>query len=157
PSNVVNARTTLQQVQDAACRIGLPIDILNASTSREIEDAFVVLARERAEALFVANDSFFASRRVQIVTLATRHGIPTSFIDRASVEIGGLMSYGSDVGEMFRQVGAYTGQILKGASPADLPVVQSTKFEFAINTQTARALGIPVPPGILASADVVIE
>jgi len=157
PSNMVNAEATLQRVQDAARSISLVIDILKASTSQEIEDVFAALARGQARALFVANDVFFASRRVQLVTLATRLGIATAFTDRVSVEIGGLMSYGSDVGEMYRQTGAYTGQILKGAKPADLPVVQSTKFEFVINMQTARALGIQVPPGILASADVVIE
>jgi putative tryptophan/tyrosine transport system substrate-binding protein len=151
------SETTLREVQDGARVIGLPINILKASTNGEIEAAFAIMVRERIEALFVAGDSYFISRRVQFATLAARHGIAAAYFAREFVEVGGLMSYGTDVADMFHQVGAYAGQILKGANPADLPVVQSTKFEFAINLQTARALGIDIPPGILAIVDVVIE
>ena len=137
--------------------IGLQIQVLNASTSREIEAAFATLVRDRADALFVAADAFFVSRRVQFATLAMRHVIPTAYSNREYAEVGALMSYGTDLLDMYRQVGVYTGQILKGAKPADLPVLQSTKFEFVINLQTARALGVTVPPMLLARADEVIE
>jgi putative tryptophan/tyrosine transport system substrate-binding protein len=157
PANAPSAETTLRDLPEAARAIGLQTQVLNASTSREIEAAFATLVRERADALFVAPDAFFISRRVQFVTLAARHGIPTAHNAREEVEAGGLMSYGTDNLDMWRQVGVYTGQILKGAKPADLPVLQSTKFEFVINLQTARALGIDVPPTLLARADEVIE
>jgi len=157
PANGPAAETTLRDVQDAARAIGLQIQIFNASTSREIDAAFVSLARERADALFVAPDSLFASRRVQFTTLATRDRIPAVYGGREYVEAGGLMSYGTDFAESYRQVGVYTGDILKGEKPADLPVMQPTKFEFVINAQTARALGIDVPPTLLATADEVIE
>ena len=144
-------------VQEAARTIGLQIQVLNASTIGEIDAAFATLARERPDALFVAGDAFFVSRRVQFATLAARDRIPAAYSIRDHVAAGGLMSYGTDIADMFRQVGVYTGSILKGAKPADLPVVQSTRFEFVINLQTARALGIEVPPGLLAIADEVIE
>ena len=157
PANVSSAETTLRELPEAARSLGLQIQVLNASTSREIEEAFVTLVRERADALFIAPDSFFQSRRVQFATLTTRHAIPAAYSVREYVEVGGLMSYGTDLADAFRQVGVYTGQILKGANPADLPVMQSTKFEFVINLQTARALGLEVPNSIQLLADEVIE
>jgi putative ABC transport system substrate-binding protein len=157
PANVSSAENTLREIQEAARSLGLQIQVLNASTSREIEEAFVTLVRERADALFIAPDSFFQSRRVQFATLTTRHAIPAAYSVREYVEVGGLMSYGTDLADAFRQVGVYTGQILKGANPADLPVMQSTKFEFVINLQTARALGIEVPNALLLVADEAIE
>jgi putative tryptophan/tyrosine transport system substrate-binding protein len=157
PANVSTAEATLRDVPEAARAIGLQIQVLNASTSGEIEAAFATLVRDRADALFVGADGFFISRRVQFATLATRHAIPMAHVTRETVEAGGLMSYGTDNVDMFHGVGAYTGRILKGAKPADLPVLQSTKFEFVINLQTARAFGIEVPPTLLARADEVIE
>jgi ABC-type uncharacterized transport system substrate-binding protein len=157
PANASSAEATLQDAKEAAPTIGLQIQILNATTIREIDAAFATLARERLDALFVTPDGFFISRRVQIVTLSVRDRVPAIYPARDFVAAGGLMSYGTDFADMFRQVGAYTGRILKGAKPADLPVLQSTKFEFVINLQTARALGIEVPPGVLAIADEVIE
>jgi putative tryptophan/tyrosine transport system substrate-binding protein len=157
PGNVPSAEATLRDLPEAARAIGLQIQILNASTSREIEVAFATLVRDRADALFVAPDTFFISRRVQFATLATRHGIPAAYSTRDEVEAGGLMSYGTDIPDMWRQVGVYAGQVLKGAKPADLPVMQPTKFEFVINLVTARALGLEVPPTLLARADEVIE
>ena len=157
PGNTSSAEATLREVPEAARALGLQIQALNASTSREIEAAFATLVRERADALLVAGDGFLISRRVQFATLATRHGVPTAYGVREHVEAGGLMSYGTYIMDTYRQVGVYTGQILKGAKPADLPVLQSTKFEFVINLQTARALGIEVPNSIQLLADEVIE
>ena len=157
PANASSAEATLQEIGEAARAIGLQILALNASTSAEIEAAFGTLLRERAEALFVAGDPFFFSQPVQFGLLALRHGIPMAHSSREAVEAGALMSYASDGTDMFRQVGAYTGQILKGAKPADLPVTQSTKFELVINLKTARALGLQVPDRLLALADEVIE
>jgi putative tryptophan/tyrosine transport system substrate-binding protein len=157
PGNVPSAEATLRDLPEAARAIGLQIQILNASTSREIEAAFATLVRDRTDALFVAADTFLISRRVQFATLAMRHGIPAAYSTREEVEAGGLMSYGTAIPDMWRQVGAYEGQVLKGAKPADLPVVQPTKFEFVINLVTARALGLEVPPTLLARADEVIE
>jgi putative ABC transport system substrate-binding protein len=157
PANAAFAETTLRDVQEAAPAIGLQIQILNATTIGEIDAAFATLACERPDALFVAPNGFFRDRRVQFATLTARDRIPAAYATRDTVAVGGLMSYGTDIADMFHQVGVYTGRILKGAKPADLPVLQSTKFEFAINLQTARALGIEVPPGILAIADEVIE
>ena len=157
PANAPSAEATLRDIPEAARAIGLQIQVLNASTSREIEAAFATLVRDRADALFVAPDGFFTSRRVQFATLAARHRIPAAYSNREFVEAGGLMSYGTDIPDMYRQVGVYTGQILKGAKPADLPVLQSTKFEFVINLQTARALGLEVPNSIQLLADEVIE
>jgi putative tryptophan/tyrosine transport system substrate-binding protein len=151
------AETTLRDVQEAARVTGLQIQVLNAGTSREIDVAFATLARERPDALFVGGDAFFASRVVQLVTSAVFDRIPAAYGDRAYVAAGGLMSYGTNIEDAFRQVGVYTGRILKGAKPADLPVMQPTKFEFVINMKTAKVLGIEVPPQLLAITDEVIE
>jgi putative ABC transport system substrate-binding protein len=157
PTNAPSAEATLRDVPEAAGAIGLQIQILKASSSREIEAAFAAMVRNRADALFVQPDGFFNARRVQFATLATRHGIPAAYGTREIVEVGGLMSYGTDNLDVYRQVGVYTGRILKGASPADLPVVQSSKFEFVINMQTARALGLDVPNAVQLLADEVID
>ena len=157
PDNGSVAETTLREVSEASRVIGLQIQVLNASTSRDIESVFAALVRDRADALFIAADPFFTSRRGQLAILAARDRIPTSCANREMVESGLLMSYGSNLADMFRQVGVYTGSILKGAKPAEMPVLQSTKFEFVINLQTANALGITVPPSLLVSADEVIE
>jgi len=136
--------------------IGLQIQVFNVSTSREIDATFASIVRERLDALFVGTDTFLTGRRVQLVNLATRHAIPAIFPNRESTEIGGLMSYASNIADV-RQAGVYAGRILNGAKPADLPVVQSSKFELVINHQTARILGLTVPPPLLATADDVIE
>jgi putative tryptophan/tyrosine transport system substrate-binding protein len=157
PANATAAETTLREVQVGARVIGLQIQVLNASTSSEIEAAFAILAGERPDALFVAGDAFFNSRRVQFATLAAHHRIPATYADRDIVAAGGLMSYGTDLPDMYRQAGVCTGNILKGTKTADLPVMQSTKFEFVINLQTARLLGIEVPESLLATADELIK
>ena len=158
PDNAATAEAALREIPEAARALGLQIQIiLKASTPREIEAAFATLVRDRADALFVMPDAFLISRRVQFVTLAALHRIPTAYNFREEVEAGGLMSYGTDNIGAYRQVGVYTGQILKGAKPADLPVVQSTKFELVINAQTSRMLGLEIPPNLLARADEVIE
>jgi putative ABC transport system substrate-binding protein len=157
PANASSAEATLLDAREAARVIGVQIQILNATTISEIDAAFATLARERPDALFVAPDGFFTSRRVQFATLTARARIPASYPSRDFVAAGGLMSYGTDFADMLRQTGVYTGRILKGAKPADLPVLQSTKFEFVINLQTARELGIAVPPSLLATADEVID
>ncbi len=157
PANAPIAEPTLREVQEAAPTLGLQIQILNASTIGEIDAAFASFARERPDALFVMGDGLFVSRAVQLATLTARDRIPTAYFNPDFVAAGGLMSYGTDLADAFRQVGLYTGNILKGAKPADLPVLQSTKFEFAINLQTARALGIEVPSALLSIADEVIE
>jgi putative ABC transport system substrate-binding protein len=157
PANATTAESTLRYIPEAARAIGLQSLVLNASTSREIDSAFATLVRERADALVVAPDSFFISRRVQFANLTARDRIPAAYSDRDSVEAGGLMSYGTDFTDMFRQVGVYTGRILKGEKPADLPVLQWNKFELVINLQTARALGIEVPNSMQLLADEMIE
>ena len=156
PSNPAT-EGTLRDTLEAARAIGLQIHVLKASTRSEIEAAFATLVRDRVEALYVAGDVFFTSRRVQLVTLAATNRIPASYPSREAVEVGGLMGYDADRAGMYRQVGAYTSQILKGAKPADLPVLQSTKFEFVINLQTARALGLQVPNSLQLLADELIE
>jgi putative ABC transport system substrate-binding protein len=157
PASASIAESTIRDTQEAAPTIGLQIQIFNATTIDEIDAAFTALARGRLDALVVVPDAFFASRAVQFATLTARDRIPAAYTIRDYVAAGGLMSYGTDLEDMFHQVGVYTGNILKGAKPADLPVAQSTKFEFAINLQTARALGIEVRPDVLSIADEVIE
>jgi putative tryptophan/tyrosine transport system substrate-binding protein len=157
PGNASVAATTIRDVQEAGPTIGLKTQIINAATIGEINAAFDSFARERPDALFVAADAFFVSRAAQFITLTARDRIPATYPIRDFVPAGGLMSYGTDFLDMFHQVGVYTGKILKGAKPADLPTLQSIRFEFVINVQTARALGIEVPSGLLAIADEVIE
>ena len=157
PANVASAEATWNQMKEAARTLGLEIFEVKASTPGEIDAAFTVLRRERADALLIAADGFLASRPVQIATLAARERMPASSNSREMVEVGLLMSYGTSIADMFRQVGIYTGSILKGAKPADLPVIQATKFELVINLQTAKSLGIEIPPMLLARADEVIQ
>jgi putative tryptophan/tyrosine transport system substrate-binding protein len=157
PSATANTEGILRDVPKAARTIGLQIQVLKAGTISEIDEAFAVARRERADALYLAPDAFFTSRRGQFATLAARDRMPTSCANREMTEAGLLMSYGPNLADMFRQVGVYTGNILKGTKPADLPVVQSTKFEFVINLQTARALGIEVPNAVQLLADEVID
>jgi len=152
-----NIDAALKDAELAARAIGLQSEVFNASANREIDAAFAALARERPDALFVASDPFFLGRRVQLVNLASRHAIPATYSSRDYAEAGGLMSYGANLVNVYREVGTYVGRILKGAKPADLPVVQSTKFELVINASTAHMLGLAVPPMLLARADEVIE
>ena len=156
PADVLT-ETTLRDVQPAARAIGLQIQVVNASTSGEIDAAFAAFVREQVDALFIGPGGFFSSRRVHIANQAMRHGIPATYSQREFPEIGGLMSYGTNLTDNWRQVGIYAGRVLKGAKPADLPVAQSTKLELVINAQTARLLGLTIPPGVLAIADEVIE
>ena len=151
------ASTTLKDVATAAGAMGLKIQVFNASTSREIDAVFATFVRERPDALLVGTDVILNSRRVQLVHLATRHAIPAAYSSRDFAEAGGLISYGSNIADAFRQAGVYTGRILKGAMPGDLPVVQASKFELVINAQTARMFGLTVPPSLLARADEVID
>jgi ABC-type uncharacterized transport system substrate-binding protein len=144
-------------VQSVAGAIGLQIPVFNVRTSGEINAAFATFVRERPDVLFVGGDGLFTSRRVQLATLTVRHAIPATFSSREIAAAGGLMSYGTNIADAFRQVGAYAGRILKGAKPADLPVVQASKIELVINAETARMLGLTVPPSLLATADEVIE
>ena len=157
PANPPNMETTLKEVEAGARAMGLQIQAYNAGTKGEIDATFATFMRERPDAVFVGGDSVFTSRRVQLVHLATRHALPATYTLRDYPEAGGLMSYGTDIADAYRQAGVYTGRILKGAKPADLPVVQSTKFEFVINLPTAKALGLEIPPTLLARAHEVIE
>jgi putative tryptophan/tyrosine transport system substrate-binding protein len=157
PINALNTSATLKEVEPAARTLGLQIQVFNASNSLEIDAAFAALVAWRPDALYVAPDGFFTSRRVQLAALAVRHAIPTSFSVRDHVEAGGLMSYGASLTDAYRQLGVITGRILKGTEPADLPVEQSTKFELVINAHIARMLDLTVPDTLLARADEVIE
>ena len=157
PANATTAESNLREVEEAAPTLGLQIQIVNASAIGEIDAAFATFARERPDALLVSGDAFFVGRRVQLAILAASYKIPAAYSSRDYVAAGGLMSYGTDLADMFRQVGFYTGTILKGAKPADLPVLQATKFEFVINRTTAKVLGLTIPAGVISIADEVIE
>ena len=157
PAYAAQSESALSELQPAARSMGLQMQILNAGTRQEIDATFAIMGRERPDALFVSSDTFFTSRRVQLVSLAMRYAIPTAFPNRESTEIGGLMSYGTSIFDAWRQSGSYAGRILRGAKPADLPVAQSTKFELVINAQTASILRLTVPASLLATADEVIE
>ena len=157
PHNAEAAESELRSVRDVAASLSLQITAFNASTPDEIDALFVAISRERADALLVAADGFLNSRRGQFATLSARDKVPTAGSTRESAEAGNLMSYGTDVADMFRQVGVYSGSIVNGAKPSELPVLQSSKFDFVINLQTAKALGIKVSPTLLARADEVIE
>jgi putative ABC transport system substrate-binding protein len=151
------SETTVKEAETVARAVGLQIQVFNANTSREIDSAFETMVRDNYEALFVGASAFMASRRVQLAQLAAFNRLPATYSIREYVEAGGLMSYGTNIFDAYRQMGVHTGRILKGAKPADLPVVQATKFELVINAHTARMLGLTVPPGVLAIADQVIE
>jgi len=157
PAAISTTETTLKEVTSAGRVRGLQIQVFNASTSREINDAFAAFDRERPDALYVGGDAFFQVRRAHLVNLASRHAVPATYGGREFVLAAGLMSYGTNLSDAYRQVGLYAGRILKGDSPADLPVVQATRFELVINVETARMLGLEVPPQLLARADEVIE
>ena len=157
PANFTQTETTLRDLEPAARAIGSQIQVFKADTSREIDAAFATFAHERPDALFVSSSAYLTSRRVQLTQLAARHAIPATYPGRQYVEAGGLMSYGSNLADGWRQLGLHTGRVLKGAKPAELPVVQSTKFELVINAQTARMLSLTVPASLLAIADEVIE
>jgi putative tryptophan/tyrosine transport system substrate-binding protein len=157
PANPARAEALTSEAESAGRAIGLHIQIVNVGTAQEISAAFATFARERPDGLLVMPDPFYQGRRVQLATLAARHALPTSFSNHNFVEAGGLMSYGTNIIDAYRQAGIYTARILKGEKPADLPVVQSTKFELVINAQTAAMLGLTVPPTLLSTADEVIE
>jgi len=157
PATASTTESTLRDVEAAARVMRLQIQVLKVGTSREIEAAFTSFVGERPDAIFVGISAFFTARRVQLAQLAARHAVPAIYPDRLHAEVGGLISYGASLTDTYRQVGIYTGRILKGAKPADVPVVQSSKFELVINHPTARMLGLTVPPSLLARADEVIE
>jgi putative tryptophan/tyrosine transport system substrate-binding protein len=157
PRDAIRTESNVRDVEAAARALGLRIHVFNTSTIGEIDEAFTTLVRERLDALFVVPDAFFTNRRVQLATLAARHAVPAAYAQRDYVEVGGLMSYGTNLADARHQVGLYTGRVLKGENPADLPVLQPTRFELVINVTTAKALGLQVPPTLLARADEVIE
>ena len=157
PTNTSSVQSTLDELKEVADALGLTVVSFGASNTEEIDAAFAAFAREKCEALFIASDGFFAGRLAQFAALSERNRIPASANSRTYVEAGLLMSYGTSVVDMYRQVGIYSASVLKGIKPADLPVLQSTKFEFVINQRTARSLGLDVPPMLLARADEVIE
>jgi putative ABC transport system substrate-binding protein len=156
PADVLT-ETTLRDVQPAARAKGLQIQVVNASTSGEIDAAFAAFVREQVDALFIGPGGLFTSRRVHIANQAMRHGIPATYTQREFPEIGGLMSYGTNLTDTWRQGGVYVGRVLKGAKPTELPVEQTSRFELIINAQTARMLGLEIPPTLLVRADKVIE
>jgi ABC-type uncharacterized transport system substrate-binding protein len=157
PANTTNSQITLREVEAAGRAMGLQLQTFNASTSREIDAAFAAFGRERPDAVFVGQDAFFNGRRLQLANWAMRHALPMTSGSRDICEVGGLMSYGTNIVDTYRQMAVYVGRILKGTKPADLPVEQSAKFELVINAQTARMLGLEIPPNLLARADEVIE
>jgi putative ABC transport system substrate-binding protein len=157
PADAKYTEATLREVGPSARAMGLQIQVVKASTIREINEAFATFVHDRPDALFVGTDPFFNGRRTQLVHLSTRHAIPTSYPARDYAEVGGLMSYGANIADAWRQCGSYTGRILNGAKPSDLPVVQSSKFELVINVQTATMLGLTVPQALLVAADEMIE
>jgi putative tryptophan/tyrosine transport system substrate-binding protein len=157
PADAARAERLRAEAQEAARTLGVQLQILAPSNNGEINTAFEALVRDRAQALLVGPDAFYNTRRVQLATMAARHAMPTAFAVREYVDAGGLMSYGTNLADMYRQVGVYTGRILRGIKPADLPILQSVKFELVINLQTAKMLGISVPPAVLARADQVID
>jgi putative ABC transport system substrate-binding protein len=154
---ITSGKAAIAEVQSAASAIGKQIEILSASTNLDIDAAFASLRQKRTDALLVAPQVLFITRRVQLVTLAARHAVPTMFNGREFVEYGGLMSYGSSIDDRERQLGVYTGPILRGEKPAELPILRAVKFEFVINLQTAKTIGLSVPPTLIARADDVIE
>jgi putative tryptophan/tyrosine transport system substrate-binding protein len=155
--NNANAQNNVSNIQTAARTLGLRVNLLKAASAREIDSAFAVLGRQPAGALIVLNDPLFTEQRTQLVALAAQYAVPAIYSTRENVEAGGLMSYGASMTNVYRDAGAYAGKILKGTSPADLPVLQPTKFELVINMKTAKALGVIVPATLLASADEVVE
>jgi putative ABC transport system substrate-binding protein len=157
PGAAATTETTVREVAGAARALGIQIQVFNANTSREINAAFASFVRERPDALFVGGDAFFQIRRAQVVNLASRHVVPATYGGREFAVAGGLMSYGSNLTDAYRQIGGYAGRIIKGAKPTDLPVVQASKFELVINAETARMLDLDIPPTLLARADEVIE
>jgi putative tryptophan/tyrosine transport system substrate-binding protein len=157
PNNPLLAEASMKETQAAAVAVGRQLEIFTAGSDGEIDLAFRSIAQKRVESLLILPDNLFSSRRVQLVIQAARHGVPAMYYDRAHAEAGGLMSYGANAADVYRQAGVYVGRVLKGEKPADMPVLQPTKFEFVINMQTARAFGITVPPTLLAIADELIE
>jgi putative ABC transport system substrate-binding protein len=157
PNNPFLAEASIKETQAAAVAIGRQLEILTASTDGEIDSAFTSIAQKRVESLLILPDNLFSTRRVQLVIQAARHGVPAIYYDRAHAEAGGLMSYGANITDAYRQAGVYVGRVLRGEKPANMPVLQPTKFELVINMQTARAFGITVPPTLLAVADELIE
>jgi putative tryptophan/tyrosine transport system substrate-binding protein len=157
PINAKNAEATLQEIEPAARSLGLQIEVIRVGNGRELDVAFAAFERDHPDAIFTASDGLFTSRRTQLVNLASRYALPATFHSREIAEVGGLMSYGTDIADAFRQAGVYAGRILKGEKPGDLPVVQASKFEFVINAQTARMLGLTIPASLLSLADEVIE
>jgi len=157
PNNPLIAEAWIKDAEAAAAAIGRQLEILRASTVREIDAAFTSIAQKRVDALLVMPDNLFVTRHVQFATQAARHAVPAIYTDRGYAEVGGLMSYGTNITDAYRQLGVYVGRILKGEKPANMPVLQPTKFEFVINLQTARTLGLTVPATLLATADEVIE